>query len=55
MDVFLVRISPKLLITKHLYFNITKGKGRVLSKAETYGRLYSCGFEFIEEELEKLD
>jgi len=49
-DTLLVRISPKLLITKHLYFNLTKGKGRVLSKAETYGRLYSCGFEFIEEE-----
>jgi len=49
-DTLLVRISPKLQITKHLYFNITKGKGRVLSKAETYGRLYSCGFKMIEEE-----
>lgn len=49
-DTLLVRISPKLPITKHLYFNITKGKGRVLSKVETYGRLYSCGFEFVEEE-----
>jgi lipopolysaccharide/colanic/teichoic acid biosynthesis glycosyltransferase len=52
LDTLLVRISPKLRITKHLYFNITKGKGRVLSKAETYGRLYSCGFEMIEEEYE---
>ena len=49
-DTLLVRISPKLLITKHLYFNITKGKGRVLSKAETYGRFYSCGFELVKEE-----
>ena len=49
-DTLLVRISPKLGITKNLYFNITKGKGRVLSKAETYGRLYSCGFEIIAEE-----
>ena len=49
-DTLLVRISPKLRITKHLYFNITKGKGRVLSKAETYGRLYSCGFEIVDEE-----
>ena len=49
-DTLLVRVSPKLRITKHLYFNITKGKGRVLSKAETYGRLYSCGFKMIEEE-----
>jgi len=49
-DTLLVRVSPKLQITKNLYFNITEGKGRVLSKAETYGRLYSCGFEIIEEE-----
>lgn len=49
-DVLLVRVSPKLRITKNLYFTITKGKGRVLSKAETYGRLYSCGFEIMEEE-----
>ena len=49
-DTLLVRISPKLWITKNLYFNITKGKGRVLSKAETYGRLYSCGFEIVDEE-----
>ena len=48
-DTLLVRISPKLRITKNLYFNITKGKGRVLSKAETYGRLYSCGFEIVDE------
>ena len=50
LDILLVRVSPKLRITKNLYFNITKGKGRVLSKAETYGRLYSCGFEIVEEE-----
>lgn len=49
-DILLVRVSPKLRITKNLYFIITKGKGRVLSKAETYGRLYSCGFEIVEEE-----
>ena len=50
LDTLLVRVSPKLRITKNLYFNITKGKGRVLSKAETYGRLYSCGFEIVNEE-----
>ena len=50
LDTLLVRISPKLWLTKNLYFNITKGKGRVLSKSETYGRLYSCGFEIVDEE-----
>ena len=49
-DTLLVRVSPKFWLTKNLYFNITKGKGRVLSKAETYGRLYSCGFEIVDEE-----
>lgn len=50
IDTLLVRIAPKLSFTKKLYFIITRGKGRVLSKAETYGRLYSCGFELLEEE-----
>jgi len=49
-DTLVVRVLPKLKITKRLYFNITKGKGRILSKAETYGRLYSCGFEIVDEE-----
>lgn len=48
-DYFFNRITPKLLITKKLYFYLTKGKGRVISRAETYGRLYSCGFEIVEE------
>jgi lipopolysaccharide/colanic/teichoic acid biosynthesis glycosyltransferase len=50
LDTLLVRVSPKLRLTKNLYFRITKGKGRVLSKAETYGRLYSCGFKILNEE-----
>tara|TARA_Y100001954_G_scaffold157036_1_gene166845 strand:- start:13500 stop:14396 length:897 start_codon:yes stop_codon:yes gene_type:complete len=50
IDTLFVRIAPKLSFTKKIYFYITKGKGRVLSKAETYGRLYSCGFELLEEE-----
>ncbi len=49
VDVILTRVFPKLKLTKGLYFNITKGKGRVLTKAETFGRLYSCGFEILEE------
>lgn len=48
-DVFLTRVFPKLPFTKRIYFFITKGRGRVLSRAETYGRLYSCGFEIIDE------
>lgn len=43
------RIMPKLLITKKFYFLLTGGRNRVMSKAETLGRLYSCGFEVIDE------
>ena len=48
-DVFFTRFIPKLPVVKKIYFAITKGKSRVLSKAETFGRLYSCGFEIIDE------
>ena len=49
IDVIITRVLPKLPITKNIYFFLTKGKGRVLSKAETFGRLYSCGFEIVDE------
>lgn len=49
VDLMFTRVFPKLFLTKKLYFYLTKGKGRVLSKAETYGRLYSCGFEIVAE------
>lgn len=45
------RVMPKLWWTKRAYFFLTKGRNRVISKAETLGRLYSCGFEIIEENL----
>ncbi len=41
------RIFPKMPIFKKIYFAFTKGKSRVLSKAEGLGRLYYCGFEII--------
>lgn len=48
-DILFKRVFSKLVFTKRIYFYFTKGKGRVLSKAETYGRLYSCGFEIVDE------
>ena len=42
------RVFPKLDITKRHYFNITKGKGRLMSKAEGLGRLVSCGFRIMD-------
>ncbi len=51
IDVIFTRVFPKVPVTKQAYFAITKGRGRVLSKAETFGRLYSCGFEVIDERI----
>lgn len=43
------RIIPKVFITRRLYYDITKGKNRILSKAEVLGRLYCTGFKVIKE------
>jgi lipopolysaccharide/colanic/teichoic acid biosynthesis glycosyltransferase len=49
IDFMLNRVFPKLILTSKLYFLITSGKNRVISRTETLGRLYSCGFEILEE------
>ena len=43
-DFIVKRVFPKFSLTKKLYFLVTRGENRVISKAETIGRLYSCGF-----------
>ena len=48
-DYIFSRLLPKIPISKKIYFFLTRGKGRVMSRAEMYGRLYSCGFEIIDE------
>ncbi len=54
-DFFLHRALPKMSFSKKIYFYITKGHNRVLTKAETLGRLVSCGFEIIDvEEIGKI-
>ncbi len=50
-DYIIKRILPKFALTKQLYFILTRGQNRVFSKAEVFGRLYSCGFEIIDEKL----
>ena len=49
LDFMLFRRLSKLALTRKIYFKLTKGRNMALSKAETYGRLYSCGFRIIEE------
>lgn len=48
-DFIIKRIFPKLYLTKGIYFFLTRGQNRVMSKAETLGRLYSCGFTLKDE------
>jgi len=46
----LKRVWPKLPVLRKIYFFITKGRNRTLSRAEILGRLYSCGFEVLKED-----
>ena len=45
---FRKRVIPRLFLTSRLYYDITKGRKRMLSKTEVFGRLYYCGFEVDE-------
>ncbi len=46
-DFVFKRICPKIFPTKKLYYSITKGQGRIISLAETLGRLVLSGFEIL--------
>jgi lipopolysaccharide/colanic/teichoic acid biosynthesis glycosyltransferase len=48
LDFVFKRIFPKLFLTRWLYFFITAGRNRVLSKAEALGRIVFNGFDIIE-------
>jgi len=50
VDFLINRVCPKLPWIKQIYFSITKGKNRVLSRAQVLGRLCFCGFEILVEE-----
>ncbi len=39
------RVLPKIPRINRIYFSITQGKNRIISKAEMYGRLNFCGFK----------
>ena len=47
VDFFFKRVFPKLPLSKSIYFAITRGHNRVLSKAEILGRVSSCGFKIL--------
>ena len=47
-DFIFKRLFPKLPFFKKVYFFLTNGRNRVMSKAEALGRLASCGFKIVE-------
>ena len=51
LDFIFKRIFPKLNLTKKIYFFLTQGRNRLISKAEMFGRVYSCGFMICSEEI----
>jgi hypothetical protein len=46
-DFAINRVMPKLPGIKQFYFMLTKGKNRIISRAELLGRLSFCGFEIV--------
>jgi lipopolysaccharide/colanic/teichoic acid biosynthesis glycosyltransferase len=51
LDYLLKRVFPKFVLTQKIYYLLTRGQNRVVSRAELLGRLYSCGFELINDEI----
>ena len=49
VDFVVHRVLPKLPWAKTLYFSVTKGKNRIVSRAEILGRLAFCGFNIVAE------
>lgn len=50
LDFPVKRVMPKFKMTQGLSHFLTRGQNRVITRAETLGRLISCGFEVINEE-----
>ena len=48
LDFVFKRIFQELILTRKLYFFLTAGRNRVLSKAEAIGRLVFNGFDIVE-------
>ena len=47
VDFIYKRVIPKLPLTKQVYFALTRGYNRVMTKTEILGRLVSCGFDVL--------
>lgn len=45
------RIFPKMSLTRGLYYRVTHGTKRALTRVEVLGRLYRAGFDVVHEEI----
>lgn len=48
IDFIWKRVFPKLPVLRKVYFYLSKGRNRVISLAETLGRLVYCGFGILD-------
>jgi len=48
LEFLFLRVAPKVWGLKKMYFILTRGRNRLLSKAEVLGRLVSCGFDIVD-------
>ena len=48
-DYLFKRVLPKMPVGKTIYFVLTGGRNRVMSRSEILGRIFSCGFQVIAE------
>jgi hypothetical protein len=49
LNFIMFRVLPKLPGIKKVFFAVTKGKNRMISRAEVLGRLHFCGLKVISE------
>ena len=47
-DYLTKRVIPKIFSLDKIYYDITKGKNRILSKTEVLGRLVYCGYDIVD-------
>ncbi len=47
-DYIFKRVFPKIILLDKLYFFVTAGRNRAISRTETLGRLNYCGFEILD-------
>ncbi|EMS77677.1 sugar transferase [Desulfotignum phosphitoxidans] len=48
LDFLFHRVCPKLPWIQKVYFAVTKGRNRIISRAELLGRLCFCGFDIVD-------